>query len=88
MCYVAGRPVSSLCAADTPNLVVEVGSLEGHMVHGYFILLCGAIGCGASVGPEAPNGSFGAGVGAGLHRLLKAPHGPRAFSHTGTLIIY
>jgi hypothetical protein len=88
MCYVAGRPVSALCAADTPNLVVEVGSLEGHMVHGYFILLCGAvaIGCGASVGPEAPNGSFGAGVGAGLHRLLKV--GPRAFSHTGTLIIY
>ena len=61
----------------TPNLVVEVGSLEGHMVHGFSILLGGAvaIGCGASVGPEAPNGSFGAGVGAGLHRLLKV--GPR-----------
>ena len=63
----------------TPNLVVEVGSLQGHVVHGFFVLLCGAvaIGCGASVGPEAPNGSFGAGVGAGLHRLLR-PRGVRA----------
>ena len=56
----------------TPNLVFEAGALHGHVVHGFMTLLCGAVsvGVGASLGPEAPIGAFGAGVGAGLYRLF------------------
>ena len=45
----------------TPSLVVEFGCLEPRIVHGCFVLLCGAVsmGVGASTGPEAPNAAFG-----------------------------
>lgn len=68
----AGGVHSRVFPKLTPNLVVEAGSLQGHVVHSVFVLLCGAvsIGTGASVGPEAPNGSFGAGMGSAVHRLL------------------
>ena len=58
----------------TPALVIEVATLRGHPVHSLFVLLCGAvsIGVGASVGPEAPNGAFGAGVPQFLRRLPRS----------------
>lgn len=58
----------------SPGLVEDCGSLHGHVVHGVCTLICGAvsIGCGGSVGPEAPSGAFGAGVGTGVHRLFTA----------------
>jgi len=72
----------------TPSLVVETGCLQGHPILSVFILLCGAvsIGSGASVGPEAPNGAFGAGMATVVHRLLSRAAGDVGFAEEYVLV--